>query len=203
MGLLQLFGGLIFLATLVSAADPQDRSSIWKDAIGSGFKEDTTQLGFSAGGAIGVKALGTQVEHDFYMGNVNAGWIFTDVVCPDKWWSGNWELRGELFGGQQLEPSRYLVGGTLALRYHFVTHTPLVPFIQGGAGLSATDIREPDLSTDFEFNLMTGVGAHYFLTDRTAITLEYRLFHLSNAGIDTPNTGVNSHAILAGVTWWF
>lgn len=195
--------GIALLGASLASASELSSESIWKTSKGNGFKEDTVQWGVSAGGAKGVNLLGSQVEHDFILGNVNAGWIFTDVVCPDHWWGGNWELRGELFGGGQIDPSRYVIGLTPALRYHFATGTPFVPFFQAGAGVSATDVRGPDLSTDFEFNLMIGGGVNYFITDNVALGLEYRLFHLSNAGIESPNTGVNSHAILAGVSWWF
>jgi len=94
-------------------------------------------------------------------------------------------------------------GLTPALRYHFATGTRFVPFIQGGAGVSLTDIRRPDLGTDFEFNLMCGGGLNYFIRDNLSLTAEYRLFHLSNAGIRLPNTSANAHIFLAGVAFWF
>jgi lipid A 3-O-deacylase len=190
--------GLILAAGVASANE-----SIWEQGPGSGFKDDTWHLGVSAGGGVGAEMFGGRVEHDLAVGQVSAGWIFTDLVAKEHWWRGNWELRGELFGGSQIEPARYMAGVTPGLRYHFATGTRLVPFVQGGAGLSATGIRQTDLSTTFEFNLMTGAGANFFITDGTALSLEYRLFHLSNAGIKVPNTGLNTHLLLAGISWWF
>jgi len=42
-----------------------------------------------------------------------------------------------------------------------------------------------------------------FVKDNVAFTLEYRFIHLSNAGMDVPNQGVNDSTGLLGVTWFF
>ena len=193
------FAGVLLCSTVsIFAAD-----SIWEEGIGDGFKCGTRSVGASAGGGFGMRAWGSEQRHDFVLGNVGLGWIVTDVKGRDAWWRGNLELRGEVFGGEQLEPSRYVVGLTPELRYHFATGTRFVPFVQGGAGVSATDIKRPDLSTTFQFNLNAAAGVNVFVTDHVALNLEYRLFHLSNAGIKEPNGGVNSHLFMAGASWWF
>lgn len=194
-------GGLFVFLFSVASACAAD--SIWPRGVGNGFRDDTYHAGLSLGGGLGATILGSQREHDLALGQVTAGWIFTELLADDRWWRGNWELRGEIFGGSQIEPTRYLAGITPALRYHIATGTRVVPFVQGGAGVGATDIRQEDLSTTFEFNLMAGAGINIFVTDTTSIGVEYRLFHLSNAGIESPNTGVNTHMVLAGVSWWF
>lgn len=66
------------------------------------------------------------------------------------------------------------------------------------AGATATDIRQPDLSTTFEFNLQGGGGLHYFLRNDLALTFQWRFIHLFNAGIKFPNTGVNNSTFLPG-----
>jgi lipid A 3-O-deacylase len=194
-------GGWFLLWSVAAIAEAEQ--PIWPRGIGNGFSDDTYHAGISLGGGLGAEIFGGQREHDLLLGQLNTGWIFTDIVASDRWWGGNWELRGEAFGGAQVEPSRYLAGITPALRYHFATGTRTVPFIQGGAGVSVTDIRQRDLSTTFEFNLMIGAGANYFFTEQSSIGLEYRLFHLSNAGIELPNTGLNTHLIMLGFSRWF
>jgi hypothetical protein len=89
------------------------------------------------------------------------------------------------------------------LRYNFVTGSRFVPFFGLGAGVSATDIRNGDLSTTFEFNIQAGPGVRFFLGDHAAVTFQYRFIHLSNAGMDIPNQGVNSSTFLLGMTWVF
>ncbi len=69
--------------------------------------------------------------------------------------------------------------------------------------MSATDIGHPDLSSLFEFNGQAGLGVRWFWRKNGALILEYRYLHLSNAGLRTPNLGVNVNMLSAGVTWIF
>ena len=121
------------------------------------------------------------------------------VMGEGHWYRGNWELRGELFTGAQFSPDReWFVGFTPHLRYNFATGTRLIPFIDGGAGVTATSIGPPDLSGTFEFNLQAGGGALYFLSDHLALSVEARYVHWSCAGISDPNLGLNGVTGLLG-----
>lgn len=109
----------------------------------------------------------------------------------------------ELFGGRQISPDKaYVVGLTPVLRYYFATGTRWIPFFEGGAGVSETDIGAPNLATRFEFHLIVGGGLQWFYHDNLAATLHYRLGHLSNADIKGPNIGLNESVLLLGVTWF-
>jgi opacity protein-like surface antigen len=41
------------------------------------------------------------------------------------------------------------------------------------------------------------------LDERLAVYLGYRFLHYSNANLDTPNRGVNSHGVIVGVSYFF
>ena len=180
------------------------RVPIWRSKVGDGFRAGTWQAGVSAGAGFGVRILGSSRPHDLALLDLQLGWICSDVVADRHWWRGNWEMIGQLFGGIQFNGHEaYLAGLTAALRYNFVTGTRWVPFFEGGGGPSLTDISHPDLSTKFEFNLHAAAGAHYFFRDNLAATFEYRFFHLSNAGMDRPNLGVNSNLFFGGLNWFF
>jgi len=180
------------------------RECVWDSDIGDGFRKHATQAGIAAGGGIGLRVFGGTKSHDIVLGAVDVGTMLSGPVAKDHWWCGNLELMGELFGGQQIKPkSAYLVGVSPILRYNFATGSRLVPFFGAGAGLSLTDIRHPDLSTDFEFNVQVHCGMHYFFKPNVAATFEARFLHLSNAGIDSPNEGVNTGVALVGVNWFF
>lgn len=185
-----------------AATGPRD---IWKDGVGNGFREDTFHAGFALGAGFGVRAFGGRISHDLALASVNFGWIFSDVVAEDKWYRGNWEWLNELFAGGQFQPDdgSYFVGWTTGLRYNFATGTRWVPFVDGGVGLSGTDIEDPDLSGTFQFNVQVGLGTHYFFRDDMAVTLQYRWLHFSNAGTKEPNHGTNTQMFLAGLTWFF
>jgi hypothetical protein len=74
------------------------------------------------------------------------------VKGKDHWYRGNWEVRGELFGGAQFSPENdWLVGLTPHLRYNFATGTRWIPFIDAGSGVMATSIGLPDLSGTLQF----------------------------------------------------
>ncbi|MDB6121830.1 MAG: putative exported protein [Pedosphaera sp.] len=177
---------------------------IWKSELGAGFLKGTRDAGFVLGAGPGMRVLASHEAHDLGLAFFHYAWILSDVKGEGRWYRGNWEIRGEAFGGMEFRPRRaYVAGVAPILRYNFATGTRWMPFFDLGAGLSATDIGRPDLSTTFEFNLQTGAGVHYFWRENSALTFQYRFFHLSNAGIERPNTGVNAGLFLAGLSWFF
>ena len=172
--------------------------------MGEGFNKGAEELGFSAGAGLGAKVFGGGRYHDWYLGAVQYGWVISGVVERDHWYRGNWELLGEAFGGRQFVPEAADFAGIAPLlRYNFAPGHRWVPFIDAGAGLTYTDIRDRDLSADFEFNLQLGVGVRYFLRDDLALTVQYRFIHISDAGITSPNLGVNNNTVLLGMSWFF
>jgi hypothetical protein len=77
------------------------------------------------------------------------------------------------------------------------------PFIKAGAGLSYITQHMREQSTQFNFIEQGCVGFHYFFRKNTAFTLEGRIRHLSNAGIDQPNHGINTYFVLGGLSYKF
>jgi lipid A 3-O-deacylase len=177
---------------------------IWKSEVGQGFLRSAHQVSVTAGAGWGMQIFGGQQKHDLALGGVSYGHIWGDVKGEGRFYRGNWEWRVELFGGGQFSPSEeYVLGGAAHLRYNFATGSRFVPFFDLGAGLTATDIRAPDLGGPFQFNLQPGAGVNYFLRDDLALSVEYRLLHMSNARLYQPNLGVNTSMVLAGLNWFF
>jgi lipid A 3-O-deacylase len=179
--------------------------TIWVDGIGSGFHKDLFQAGGTIGAGFGTrKPFRTQLIHDLALGSVNLGWVFTDIMASDKWYRGDFELLVELFGGGQFKPNdRYFVGLTPFIRYNLATGSRWVLFVDGGAGVSSTNIDDVDLTGNFQFNIQVGAGTHYFLSDRTALTVQYRWLHFSNASTRKPNNGTNTQMFHLGLSWFF
>jgi opacity protein-like surface antigen len=126
------------------------------------------------------------------------------VLGEGHWYRGNPEFRLELFTGAQFFPrSEWLVGLTPHLRYNFATGTRWIPFLDGGAGVTATGIGPPDLSGTFEFNLQAGGGVQWFLKENVALSLEARYVHWSCAGISKPNLGLNGVTGMLGIAFFF
>jgi hypothetical protein len=182
----------------------QDPPSIWKDGIGNGFRADTLDAGFLVGAGFGIKEFGSSRYHDLAISGGHFGWIFTDVVCPDKFFRGNWQWWIDAFSGGQYDPkTAYLAGGCTGVEYDFATGTRWVPFAAGGVGVSGTNIGRPDLSNTFEFNVEVAGGTHYFLTQDLAATFVFHWMHFSDAGMTHPNYGVNTQMFEGGLTWFF
>jgi hypothetical protein len=178
---------------------------LWENGvIGGGFRKGVSDLGFTLGGGIGLKALGSTRKHDLVLASIHYGRVISGVLAKDKWYAGNFELRGEIFGGKQISlHDAYIVGATPVLRYTFATGSRWVPFFDFGAGVTATDMKRPDLGSEFEFNSQGGPGIYFFCNRNLAITVQTRLMHISNAGIKHPNNGVNVIRIAGGISWFF
>jgi opacity protein-like surface antigen len=186
-----------------SALAPGGRG-LWTTGVGSGYRKGARQAGLALGPGIGTHALGSKRRHDLALTAVQFGRVFSDVIGDGRWYRGNAELVYELFGGTQHEPADHTVMGLVPLlRYSFAPGGRWVPFVNGGVGLAYTTISNPDLNGGLQFNIQVGAGVHYFHQKDRALTLQYRWFHLSNAGIRRPNSGVNTHLVFAGMSWLF
>jgi lipid A 3-O-deacylase len=178
--------------------------SIWERGVGEGFRSSTQSIGLSAGATYGIATFGSREAHDLALVSLTYGHMLGRTWGSDHWYRGNLEFRLELFTGGQFSPSNeWLVGLTPHLRYNFATGTRWIPFVDGGAGVTATSIGPPDLSGTFEFNLQAGTGIQLFLKDNVALTLEARYVHWSCAGISNPNLGLNGVTGMLGVTFFF
>jgi lipid A 3-O-deacylase len=149
----------------------------------------------------GTHALGSKQRHDLTLASLRFGRMLGWKGDLDRWRHGHCELIGELWGGvQRNSPSRTLAGLTPFIRYNFAAAGRWVPFVDFGAGAAYTNIHGHDLSEGWQFNLQGGLGAHYRLREQLALTFQYRWFHLSNAGLNVPNSGLNSQVVFVGLS---
>jgi len=183
---------------------PPVPSSIWRDEVGNGFRKGAMEVGATVGASLGSQIFGSTDAHDLGLVKLSVGRVISDVVNSDSWYSGNWELLGEVFGGEQFKPhNAHLDGLTAILRYDFATGTKWVPFFDAGGGVTYSDIGHPDLGGNCQFNLQTGPGMNWFIYKNIALTVQYRFLHLSSGGMEKPNHGVNTSAFYAGISWFF
>jgi hypothetical protein len=172
--------------------------------LGEGFAKGTYRVGWSLGYGSGPAQFGSSERHDLLLTSLQLGWMASRVVGKDRFYRGNWELMVEVLGAWQFEPrDAFVASFTPMLRYNFATGSRWVPFIEAGAGVLVTDIGGADLSTEFQFHSVAGVGTLYRFDERVAVGFETRFGHISNAGIEEPNRGVNEFEFIAGVSWFF
>jgi hypothetical protein len=198
------FGGEIQTTDGSGPAPQTSEITIWTNGLGNGFRPGVQTLNGEAGGSYGLNAFGSRQAHHLVLGSLSYGYMRSPVRNADHWYRGNWEWRAELFGGEQFSPTDdWILGLTPHLRYNLATGTRLIPFVDGGAGVTFMRADQPDLSSDFEFNLQGGTGVHYFVRNNLAVTVEARYFHISDAGIRHPNYGLNGVGGMIGLTWFF
>lgn len=118
------------------------------------------------------------------------------------WLHGQWEWAPELFLAAMIHPfARPIFGVTpLQFRYLFEPKWAIHPYLFAGAGILYGDFDRRETGTRLNFNPQFGAGLYYALNKTTSLILEYRHIHVSNAGLDERNSGLNTHTFLAGLS---
>ena len=91
----------------------------------------------------------------------------------------------------------------LGFKVRFGQQSWIKPFLAASIGFVyfQRDIPVRD-SSRFNFTPEAGLGVDFFLSPKTALTVGYKLQHISNAGIGDRNPGMNSHVFYAGFSFF-
>lgn len=94
-------------------------------------------------------------------------------------------------------------GCGIGLRYLYNISRPVDLFMEGSVAPMFLSIRSVEQgNAGFNFLLQTGAGFQYKITRRTAFFAGYRFRHLSHGGVSgRSNRGINSDALVAGISW--
>jgi hypothetical protein len=84
-----------------------------------------------------------------------------------------------------------------AFKWALDTHGSIVPFLEIGGGTLFTNNKVPEGTSHVNFTSGGAFGLH-FLRRKHNISAEVRYMHISNAGIATPNPGINTIQIRLG-----
>jgi lipid A 3-O-deacylase len=127
----------------------------------------------------------------------------TGVIGGDSWYQGGWFYHMEAGLAFADRDDKFLLGWSpLMVQYKFLNaKRRWAPNILLGTGFSMTnwkDVAERELGSEFQFLLHAGAGLEYFKKDG-AYSINYRLFHVSNAGMQFPNIGLNAHVFNLGM----
>lgn len=197
---------LILALTLFARAGEtqfSDKNSVASRDIG--FLRGTHELEISGGAFWYLNYVTrTRPEIDYAITSVRFGWMLDDL--RSGLFGGNEEFLLEAFGGTIFEGPGDLIGGaTLILRHNFVWRQDavFVPYFQIGAGGVYTDISDNNTQVSVglpvEFNLQTSLGARIRINRSWSINAEFEYRHISNAGIDSRNGGVDTGGFLVGL----
>jgi hypothetical protein len=132
------------------------------------------------------------------------GVAISDLQGDSSWYRGSWEALLEGLLTIQKKPHDGLGGGaTLSFRYNFLCSERLVPFFGAGAGVAGIDFDLNGAADGFNFIIQAGGGAHWFVSERAAVTFEARWHHYSNAKTQRRNHGIDTALFLLGTTFFF
>jgi opacity protein-like surface antigen len=170
------------------------------------FKKGTVVL--SGEGAYGwqfnLEDKGDWSKLEFYDVGVRGGLLPFNTFGKGGAGYGALELGFEGFYQKYTEPRQAFWAGLVAVgRYHFLGLGRLVPYAELGAGAGGTDLEIKEIDSSFAFLLFGGIGASYFVSDKTALYAGYRYEHVSNGNTSQPNRGFEANVGLAGISFFF
>lgn len=90
----------------------------------------------------------------------------------------------------------------LGLKWNFLRHGRFSPYLELGGGVLFTNHDVPTYTNDVNFTPSAALGTHV-LGAKYNWSVELRYLHISNAGLATPNPGINTVQVRLGVGKFF
>lgn len=164
-----------------------------------GPEKGGNEVQFWSGGGHSV-AGGTKNTGVFNLG-LRYGWVLTGPHGPG-FLKGNFEYAVDavpMFLVFQPANTAYGVGvNPLGLKWNFVAHGPIAPYFELGGGTLFTTHNVPAGTSSVNFTSGAALGFHH-LGERITWSLDVRYVHISNAGLTSPNPGINTVQVRIGM----
>ena len=90
----------------------------------------------------------------------------------------------------------------LNLKWNLATRGDVVPYVEIDGGTLFTTHEVPNGSSSVNFTSGAALGTH-FLGSKRNWSVEIRYMHISNAGLATPNSGINTVQVRLGLGKFF
>ena len=84
-----------------------------------------------------------------------------------------------------------------AFKWIFAQRHGIAPFVELGGGTLFTNVKAPPGTSRVNFTTTGAVGLH-FLRSKYNVSTDIRFMHISNAGLATPNPGINTIQLRVG-----
>lgn len=94
------------------------------------------------------------------------------------------------------------------LKWNFTSGKKIIPFMEIGGGVLVTNHDVPANTNHVNFTPQGGFGIHFLRPDKhgrkdRAVTFTAKYMHISNAGLDRRNAGINASVqFVLGYTWF-
>ncbi len=192
---------LLLLCAAVAAA--QSQTPVKTDNLPSAsLKKGTWDIGVWTGG-------GTALTGSFSNTRAwNAGVRIGNVLTGEH---GSGRLRGNLEWAADIIPAYVIFQNTtvygagftpVLLKWNFTSGRKVAPFIEAGVGMLFTRTQVPPGTSTTNFTPQVGFGLHVFTREKRAVTFTGKYVHISNAGLSTPNQGINTMQFTLGYHWF-
>lgn len=89
----------------------------------------------------------------------------------------------------------------VVLKWNFETDSRIVPYVEIAGGVLFTNVTVPTGTSQTNFTSGAAIGMH-ILGEKVAWSVDLRYMHISNAGLATPNPGINTVQVRVGVGWF-
>lgn len=165
--------------------------------------EQPWDIGVWIGGGFNVPGgtANTQVVN----AGLRLGKILTDSV-------GKGFVRGNFEWSADLMPLYYLVQpgqnaygagfNPVNLKWNFTSSSRVAPYLELGGGVLFSNTDVPANTNTTNFVTHGAVGVHIFTGEKRALTFSTRFEHISNAGLASPNPGINTVQFTIGMNWF-
>ena len=132
------------------------------------------------------------------------GWVLTEPHGPG-FLRGRFEYAVDAVPAFLVfQPANTAYGAAInpfALIWDFDTHGRVVPYLELCGGALFTNTQVPVGTSRINFTTAGAAGVHY-LAGKFTWTADVRFLHISNAGLETPNPGINTVQLRLGLGWF-
>jgi hypothetical protein len=153
----------------------------------------------------GHSAIGGRRDIGVWNGGVRYGWILTRPHGPG-FLKGRFEYAVDavpIFMVFQPANTAYGAGfNPFILKWNFATRGRIVPYFELGGGVLYTNHDIPDGTNNLNFTPSAAFGTH-ILREKYNWSVELRYLHISNAGLDVHNSGINTVQVRLGIGKFF
>ena len=175
----------------------------WQCLAQTGPEQGGHEIQIWAGG--GHSVSGGRGGTGAFNAGLRYGWILTGPHLPG-FLRGRFEYAVDavpIFLAFQPANTAYGVGfNPLGLKWNFERHGRLSPYLELGGGVLFTNHDVPTYTNDVNFTPSAAFGTHV-LGAKYNWSVELRYLHISNAGLATPNPGINTVQVRLGVGKFF
>ena len=159
---------------------------------------DGNELQFWTGGGHGLN--GSTSDTGVWNVGFRYGWVLSNPIGPGPL-RGRFEYAVDvvpIFLLTQRTNTAYGIGlNPFALKWNFVPRHGVVPYVDIGGGTLFSNTEVPPGTSRVNFTTSGAVGVH-FLHSKYNWSAEVRYMHISNAGLATPNPGINTIQVRIG-----